>query len=355
MLIWTENPINEMWKQLKFISYKENCRNLLIGKIKSGRTLIYSTTDTILERKIDEISMCIQQGIEYFDAANRITINTSPLLVYYGMLSLAKALVVANSKDTFIDDIKYHGLSTRPVNAELEAFRSDKTNWCIENEFAVVNSGVFNSLNTLINPSRVLHKDSIINIKNSISCVPEMKALFEKFYNEHSNSFDMYTELKEFETGKLEFAIGNEENPEKLFKCIPKITNDFEQTENMHNLFPHFRSKENMKIEQIDYIENYSSFVGGRYIISGLKYEINGQENKMIIDQVLIDYMVLFILGEQVRYHQDLWGKLVRGENSGTIGLLEIYIDIVKRRFPNEILNRLFEEDFDYGTPARFS
>lgn len=151
MHTWTENPINEIWKQMKFLSYKENCRNLLTGKIKSGRSLLYNTSDPFLDRKITEITMCIQQGIEYFNAANKVTINTSPLLTYYGMLSLAKALIVANTRDGFIDDIKYHGLSTRPSTQALNDFRNDKNSWCIEKEFAIINGGVFHEFNKMIN------------------------------------------------------------------------------------------------------------------------------------------------------------------------------------------------------------
>ena len=357
MFTWTENPISEIWKQLKFISYRENCRNLLIGKISSGRSLIFDAADASLERKVIEVSMCIQQGIEYFCAANQVTLNTSPLLVYYGMLSLAKAVIVANANNLFIDDIEYHGLSAKPNNEMLKEFRRNKSNWCIENEFAIVNGGVFNELNNVLAPDSVLPTKSIIRVKDCLSCIPEIKELYEKYYGEHANSFDMYDELRQCQRdpSKIEFAVGPGENSEILFKYVPEIADNFNHyTEKMHGIAPYFCSKNNMAKESIDYFANYCSCVGGRYFLCGLKYELNGHIEKKIIDQALIDYILLFILGEQVRYHQDFWGEMVQGEKSGTLGLLDVYLDIVKRRYPNEILNKLFGERFTYGMPARF-
>lgn len=354
MHTWTENPINEIWKQLKFVSYKENCKNLLIGKIKSGRTLLFNPPDPSLDKKVTEISMCIQQGIEYFAAANKVSINTSPLLIYYGILSLAKALIVANNQNIFIDDIKYHGLSTRPSTPALESFRSNKNGWCIENEYAIVNGGVFNELNKTIDPNRLLPIQSIIRIKDCISSVPEVKEIYERFYQEHANSFHMYSELKEvnLDRNKIEFAIPPNEKVDILLAHIPQIATDFDTVENMHDIFPCFRSKNDIRLKDIGYFANYHSLIGGRYFVCGLNFEISGSRQSLVIDQQLLDYISLFILGEQVRYHQDLWCRLVQGEDSGALGVIEMYLEIVKRRYPNAILNNLFGENFSYGVPT---
>lgn len=354
MYTWSENPTNEIWKQLKLLSYKENCKNLLIGVIKSGRTSKYAMNDPTVEKKSLEISMLIQQGIEYFDASNRVTINTSPLLIYYGMLSLAKALIVANSEAN-IDDIKYHGLSTRPISQELEEFRRNKNLCTIEKEYAVVNNGVFCELNKVICPNAIIPNNSIIRIKDCLFSVPELKDYYEKYYQEPSGAFGMYVRLapNRDNVERLEFALNNEEDCVNLIRLVPTILNDFDRKENMHSIAPYFLSKKNMNINAIRYLENYESCIGGRYLVVGIPYEYNNQIYSIVVEQALIDYVVMFILGEQVRYHQDLWCNLVKGYNSGTLGLIEVYIDIIKRRYPNYVLNYLFNEEFEYGVPAR--
>ena len=60
----------------------------------------------------------------------------------------------------------------------------------------------------------------------------------------------------------------------------------------------------------------------------------------------------MYILSMCVRYKQDFWGEIIQGEKNGIIGLIELYLSVVKRRFPNSILNLLFGYEFSYGSPS---
>ena len=118
MLTWSENPNNDLWNHIKFFSSEHNCRKLLKGEIKGGRPLIYLDSPE-LEKKVKQITMCLKQATEYFAAANEVSINTSPLLLFYGMLSLAKVLIVFNKEEIFLESVQYHVLETRPWTEEL--------------------------------------------------------------------------------------------------------------------------------------------------------------------------------------------------------------------------------------------
>ena len=107
---WSENPYSDMWNQLMFLSKKNNAKKLLAGDIRSGRILIYEQ-GAELERKASQVSFGINQASEYYRAAGSASVATSPLLFFYGMLSLAKTLIVANKKDIYFEDMKYHGLT----------------------------------------------------------------------------------------------------------------------------------------------------------------------------------------------------------------------------------------------------
>lgn len=119
MFTWSENPYIDMWENINFLSKEENVKKVISGQIVSKRTILYSESD-VLEKKAAEISMCVRQAFEFFTAADNCSITTSPLLYFYGMLSLAKAIVIADNRDVFIDSIKYHGLHTRPTNERLK-------------------------------------------------------------------------------------------------------------------------------------------------------------------------------------------------------------------------------------------
>jgi len=70
------------------------------------------------------------------------------------------------------------------------------------------------------------------------------------------------------------------------------------------------------------------------------------------VDPSVVDYIAFYILSSCVRYKQDLWGTVIQGQESGVLGLIELYLSIATRRFPNIILNNLFGEKFSYGTPG---
>lgn len=125
-----------------FLAKKANARNLLAGDIPSGRIVIYKK-EKILETKAEQVSFGISQSFEYFRAADSVSIATSPLLYFYGMLSLAKSLIVANETDVYLEDINYHGFAKLPKDAKLEAYDKNPKSWNIESEYAVVREGVF--------------------------------------------------------------------------------------------------------------------------------------------------------------------------------------------------------------------
>ena len=185
MLTWTDKPEQALWDHLRVLSHQANVTRLLRGEMKSGRQFGYLAKATI-ERKAGQIACAILQAHEYYLAAQGVTLATSPLLYFYGMLSLAKALIVANSIDTFLEDISYHGLSSRANTAALRAYSSSPSAWRIDNEFAVVRDGVFSDLMSVV-LGRRLPTNAVILFKSLMKCDPELDGLFEKIYGEPSS------------------------------------------------------------------------------------------------------------------------------------------------------------------------
>lgn len=179
MHTWSENPKKDMMHHLELLTYKKNCKKLLTGKINSNRNSVKKMTASELEKRSSEMAFCIKQGIEFFNNADLADIAISPLLIYYGMLSFAKALIIANSS-TFIslDYIKYHGLSTRTINENQEKQKSNKNNWKLLNEYANTNDGVFLELCKVLKID--LKKGCTFELKETLKCIPELKNLLNK-------------------------------------------------------------------------------------------------------------------------------------------------------------------------------
>ncbi|APU09681.1 hypothetical protein A5M85_05100 [Cellulophaga lytica] len=351
MFTYTNTPIKDIWEHLKFVSVENNCKRLLKGEIASSRELIY-TNDAVLTKKSREISMCLKQANEYFIASETTSINTSPLLLYYGMLSLSKALIVANNEEIYLDNIKYHGLETRPRYDFLKEYSENESLWQIEKEYAVTNNGVFSHLVNILDEFS-FEQSSVIEFKDILKCVPELWGIYEKYYNEKPNILGLYSSKIQTEPDyNLKLYIqGKESNV--MLATIPELENDF----NIANELYHSQSIE-FSSKGLDSFPKYIGIqtpqVGGNYLIKGIRYYNGSDYINHYISPESLDYIAMYILSVCVRYKQVLWGQVISGESSGTISLIQLYINTIKRRFPNRILESLFNERFVYGTTGYF-
>jgi hypothetical protein len=334
-----------------FLSKKNNVKKLLSGQIHSGRQQVYDN-ETVLNRKSAQISFGITQASEYYRAAELASIATSPLLYFYGMLSLAKSMLVANKEELYFEDMKYHGLTQRnPEDAIVSNYREHPVTWQLEQEFAITRCGVAEHLSELVNGFKFPEK-SVVTFKDIISTCPEISQMFELYYGEPSKALYLY----DFKTisekpYKIEICV-QEKDEKKILTAIPELNKDFTMSKSLrHNLARVFTSNNISKFPE--YCGLYYPPVGGKYIVGGLRYRTNSNYFSRYIDQMVADYFGFFMLSMCVRYKQDFWGEIIQGEKSGVIGLVNLYLSTVKRRFPNAILDRIFGERFEYGTPAR--
>jgi len=333
-----------------FLSKKNNARNLLSGELPSGRNVFYKETE-VLDRKANQVSFGISQSFEYFRAADSVTIATRPLLYFYGMLSLAKSLIVANKNDFYLEDMKYHGFTQRPIDTELETYAKDPRAWKMEREYAVIHEGVSQHLVEVIGGFRFPDK-AIITFKDILAVCPEIAQMYEFFYNEPSKTIYLYRfDTISKDPYKIEICP-NETDEKEIFKRIPELAKDFDLNPHvLHSQARILTSRSLMKFP--DYLGIYSPPVGGRYIVGGLNFKAGSNYFSRYVAPPVADYIALYILSMCVRYKQDFWGSVIQGEKSGVLGLIELYMSVVKRRFPNAILNSLFGFEFSYGTPAR--
>lgn len=356
MLIWTNRPYETMWEYLNFFSFKANVRNLLSGKISSKRNLIYAENDPLLDKKSTQITHSIKHACEYFKAADTVTINTSPLLYFYGMLSLAKALLIANNSSILLNNINYHGLTTKAYEhiPGLKAYVNDEAQWCIEKEYAVTNGGVFKELTKLIHNFEFVDTKSIIRYKDLLSLDPEISEIYQRYYNLPSKLYYCYNYAISEDPFVIELSPSTTDrnNFETVF---PEILNDFDFIEeNLRNRALLYRSKGHVTSIP-DYFGIYEPIAGGQYIIGGLNYEEDKNQKSKYISLELCDYINMFILSDCVRYKQEFWGKIVQGEIDGVLGLVNLSISVARIRFPNFILRELLNEKVAYGQAGRWT
>jgi hypothetical protein len=68
-----------------------------------------------------------------------------------------------------------------------------------------------------------------------------------------------------------------------------------------------------------------------------------------------IYFVGLYILSSIVRYKPALWLDIIGGIKTGSITMVESFLFNAFRRFPNDVLQLIWNEDFTYGSPAYYT
>jgi YaaC-like Protein len=89
------------WYDIKFLESATNVRNLIANS--TGRTPSAGVAR--------EITVCIQQGRLFFEAAAEAPIQIKPLQVYYGIVAFAQAVIVATRLGSLSTLTRAHGLT----------------------------------------------------------------------------------------------------------------------------------------------------------------------------------------------------------------------------------------------------
>ena len=347
MFTWTDEPYRALWDHLLFLSHEANVQDLITGRMKSGREFGYRE-NTVIAKKSRQIARSIAQAHEYYNAADAVTLSTSPLLYFYGMLSLAKALVVANEIETFLENINYHGLHTRPRSPRLQRYAEDPDSWELESEFAISSGGVFPKLmEAAIGFS--LPDNSEILLGDVLCADPELEELYAKLYGRRGASAATGG-VGRTNDGRVSL-VARRRTEDDLRKAFNDIDKYFELSG---------QGAQDIRLvsrQGIDPFQRHFGYYwvksGGQFFIGGVTFNSSQGKDSCYLSPEVSDYVVMFMLSTCVRYKQEFWGDILEGRKSGSVALLQRFISVSRRRFPNFILDKLFGEKFDYGIAGR--
>jgi len=340
MLTWTDQPYTTMWAHLRFLSHEFNSRRLLRNDLGRARKQPVPPDD-LLNRKAAQLAYCILQAHEYYQAAETVTINTSPLLFFYGMLSLAKAVIVANHPLMLLDDIKFHGLQ-HEKNGRAST---------LDNQTAILNRGVYDEFVKVVAGFR-FPRGAAFQFKTLLSISPELSATYERYYLEKSRCIYLH-DIRSESQNRINVSVIPPAGPfkDEAYARIPELAEHFDvQPQLQHQRALSFISKPTLNSPP-EYAREYNPVVGGRYIVAPLPFMLNNVEVRQYVSPPVSDYISMYILSDCVRYQ--LWGSVVQGKETGVLGITDLFVAASKRRFPNLILNELHGEIFEYGSPGR--
>jgi len=309
--IRTEHPVNEIWSMLSYFESRYNCQKYLEDKFGSGLDGLSDTANSL--------SYTIGSAREFYNAADGVSVLTRPLLIFYGMINLSKALFIST-----------HGKKSPSTSHGLQIV--DNWNGKIsELSVNVGKDGTFPQFHGCYCKDDITHKE--ITLKELFSQIPEIKIEFETIYTEKSKA--LFTSRGDYGPEIIDSELIEYGDLDALLNQIPGFSQKYRIGSKSRERCILF----NMQYDTPDLMVR--SISGDKYFILPIV-----KKDVISLPEMSIHYLIMYLLGMLSRYQPEEWGKVIIGEEPGEIYFLRKFLDVTKRKFPNLVLNELRKREF---------
>lgn len=346
-LLESENPDRKMWDTYIFLENEPSCKSLLMEHYKQQG--ITEDAHRLAFQNTDKVIYLIKQAREYYLTASTSHILVKPLLLYYGMVSLVKALLLTH--DPYYPRhtrLLKHGVTTKKLKPKNYRFRDD--------EIRIQKEGLFPLFLHLISEDRdYLNK---YRVQDLLALLPEVNKAYQRLY-EHQTMVPVHLSnriqleermttlylpdtvldtlhvtysgfisfLNRYNTGSSVFSESHHQTPRGIF-----------QIQWEHPKYVHVNDSPN-GFENRLFMQDYK----------GNFYFLLIHDREKLLPEETIHLMLMYVLGMLCRYETDLWGDLIFSFASEDMYIINEFLQISARKFPNLILNLLMQEKFIFG------
>jgi hypothetical protein len=312
-VIHTENAVKEMWSMLSFFQSECNVETYLTSR--------FNEFENLAELKI-ALAYTVKTAEEYYVAAESVTDLTRPLLLFYGMSTLSKALFMA--KHGKLSPSRSHGLTAEDESLEFQ-----------EQVIRVSNDGTFPQFHGCFSSLKL--EGYTFSLKELLSLIPELKVNFETVYNQKSNTIRIERSRHGISLVDPEFQeYGN-------LEVLSKVTTFKKQYEH----FQFFK----------DHAFLFTNPDEQEFIIKALSGEefwvlpLIKKQGIILLPEMSIHYLIMYLLGILSRYTSKKWLELLSGSKTGEIYIIQKFLEVSRRKFPNLVLNELHNKQFVFAGP----
>ncbi|MCK4504805.1 MAG: hypothetical protein KAW14_04255 [Candidatus Aegiribacteria sp.] len=319
--VYSEAPSDDVWRHLRAYTTIENIGELLGRWHESPQSVIS-----------DDIAASIEQAGEYFEAAAVTSLSTLPVQIYYGTLSLLRALTLVVSNQPL--KINNHGMSHR---------WEDDGEIVLRNHYAVLSDsrsgGLFQYCSILPN-SQIFRGGCKVSLSDSLAVVPEISSEFERALGSTPRAIPILRTLKS--DGTIIDRVVNGVNilPDAEITSIPGLSDTYlrPQIVNTTDYLLRPRVGSHLDITILD-------TSGGRFLSIGT----NSNRGVVHVHLLGAHLVSLFLFCSLSRYHPSTWRTFCTTSGRERL-LVEDYLRHCKRYIPNEVLNLLEERRFVFTT-----
>jgi hypothetical protein len=315
-----ESPVKEIWSRLSFFESEYNSKEFLKK---------FSLADDDLGNLARNLAFTMRTAREYYEAADRTTILTQPLLVFYGMTALAKTLFMST-----------HGKKSPSTKHGLQKVK-EWTGAFAELSVDISKDGTFPQFHGCY--SKENFYKLTFSMKELMSLVPEVKVEFETVYNEKSRA------VRILKNGRSVHVVDSELNRyvdlAKQIFSIPGVNETY---------LPHAQEIGNKLILHYSGINPQAKDPAMR-AVTGEEYlvlPLNRNGNNVSVPEMSIHFLIMYLLGMLSRYQPEEWGEIIKGEETGEIYIVRKFLETTTRKFPNLVLNELRNRNFVFVSPS---
>lgn len=337
----TNNSEREIWRYLQLFS-KESYVTKLVKE----------------ETATDQITSCIRQAREIYSLSRSTSLLTKPVLLYYGMQRLAKALIFLRNPNVNINDLKNHGLSGRGISDKIKKFLDNRipknklgifpefSKWTTKNNIllkkTVYKRGGYHYTDDLVHECKIpdFLKASEFKVYDLFSLIPELSDLFNHFKMKNDLLVLCYMSLRQNPDGKTDVLLTVEKKLDlaSLKTRFPTI--------GKYNTFKEHPDRFVIKSTLMDKIEIPSPLVQSE---TKIPYLITSTNSSNRISDMNVHLILMFFLCHIARYKAPLLKDILEGKvRSEFSALIEKFITVSETKFPKLILDELEEQYFSF-------
>lgn len=325
--IFTENPEDDLWRELLQYSYKAN-----IIRYLDEHSLPHDNN------AINCIIGSILQAHEYYLASKNVNLQIAPLLLYYGTTNLLFGISTLISGT--IPDIQNHGM--KPNSSTIQDYIADTSITFLDPDH-----GGIHLFAKAFGYNDDLTKFGTWKLKEFISSIAEINYDYQKCYSEKYGNTIMIDAFQT-PTGQIERLYCSKDEISTISSILDRVEGFQKsylnpQIGHEHSTNTDFiilRHKMNgINIKKI-------SFSGQPFLQAG----IAKQGNIITIPTLFNMYISLFIMSSLCRYHPEIWGPFVLNDETGERLLFEKLMYFSRRMIPNMVLNKLYGKKITYVT-----
>jgi hypothetical protein len=316
----------------------------------------------LINGKSRDISDLIKQGESYFEASKKSDLSIKPLILYYGMLNLTKALIIfADNKYTLKskgfgkESLESHGLNIRVKSTNPSDLTIRNNNSDLISEFCYVqnSASIFKLLHACWSKND-LNKNMRFTVGDMLSMHPSSWKTYTSYCGQSPKLFlidgggfrtsTKYEHVIIFHS-TTQFPLYNqlpgETAPQLLARLIPRLKKYY--SENPAHSFEYISKAAPRSLDEM--VPNYRSIAGERYTLSDAS---TGSGGNIALSPIEVEFILLFIMGSLTRYIPQKWLGGIRYETSDQMYMLEAILNSVIISYPKMILEEFEGEEYTF-------